>query len=138
MAKIWKFGVEWSLSLSSNMVAHFNEIAYNVLSRVDGIHVLDVYWLTPARPDNRQVGLGNNVLGEHMVHSGQEVLHAMARAWIQVLLLSCCACAAQKAMQKVYRRTVERQDKASGFDINHWDAFKHFCLLRCLLDYQIL
>jgi hypothetical protein len=96
------FGVEWpvnepqSLSLSSNMVAHFNEIAYDVLSRVDGIHVLDVYWLTLARPDNRQVGLGNNVLGEHMVHPGQEVLHAMARVWMQVLLLSMlCACSAE-------------------------------------------
>jgi hypothetical protein len=28
------------------MAAHVNEIAFNVLSRVDGIHVLDVYWLT--------------------------------------------------------------------------------------------
>jgi hypothetical protein len=67
------------------MVAHFNQIAYDVLSGVDGIHVLDGYWLTLARPDNRQVGLGNK-LGKHLVHPGQEVLHAMVRVWMHVLL----------------------------------------------------
>jgi hypothetical protein len=69
------------------MVAHFNQIAYDVVSRVDDIRVLDGYWLTLARPDNRQVGLGN-VLGKHLVHPGEEVLHAMVRVWMHELLLS--------------------------------------------------
>lgn len=83
----WPANEPQSLSLSSNMVAHFNEIAYSILSGVDGIHVLDGYWLTLARPDNRQVGL-ENMLGKHLVHPGQEVLRAMLQVWMHVLLLS--------------------------------------------------
>jgi hypothetical protein len=69
------------------MVAQFNHIAWDILARVDGIHVLDGYWMTLARPDNREVGL-EKMLGKHLVHPGEEVLHAMVRVWMQVLLQS--------------------------------------------------
>ena len=69
------------------MVAQFNQIAFDILSRVAGIHMLDAYWMTLARPDNREVGL-EKMLGKHLVHPGEEVLQAMVQIWMQVLLQS--------------------------------------------------
>jgi hypothetical protein len=85
------FDIEWppntvqSAVLSSNMVAHFNEIAYQVVQNFKDIHVLDAYWLSLARPDNRQIGTANN-LPKHLVHPGEQVLTAMVNNWIHVLL----------------------------------------------------
>ena len=86
------FDIEWptnetqSLALSSNMVSHFNDIAFNVLKNTpSSIQIMDAYWLTLARPDNRQVGVVKNTK-KHLVHPGEEVLQAMVRNWILILV----------------------------------------------------
>lgn len=84
------YGIEWllnqteDLALSSNMVAHFNDIAFDIIHKYENIRVIDGYWVTLARPDNRQIGLVNN-RGKHLVHPGEEVLEAMVRNLIHVL-----------------------------------------------------
>jgi len=84
------YGIEWllnetqDLAISSHMVEYFNEIAFEVLSS-SKIRMMDGYWITLARPDNRQIGLVSN-RGRHLVHPGEEVLRAMVRNWIHVLL----------------------------------------------------
>ncbi len=61
------FDVEWppnvmqSAVLSSNLVAHFNEIAYQVVQNFKDIHVLDAYWLSLAWPDNQEIGFVGNL-----------------------------------------------------------------------------
>lgn len=88
------FGFEWphnqpqNFVASSNLMAHFNEIAYQVMhqgnrSSIRGI--LDGYWVTLARPDNREIGVVSN-RPKHMVHPGKEVLLTMVRNWVLVLL----------------------------------------------------
>lgn len=80
----WPMNETQDLALSSNMVAHFNDIAYKVISSKD-ICILDGYWMTLARPDNRQMGVVSN-RGKHLVHPGEEVLEAMVRNLILVIL----------------------------------------------------
>jgi hypothetical protein len=46
--------------------------------------VVDGYWITLARPDNREVNI-DNAIGKHMVHAGQEVLDAMTRVWLTIV-----------------------------------------------------
>eukprot|EP00544_Gedaniella_sp_CCMP2646_P009990 CAMPEP_0202500398 /NCGR_PEP_ID=MMETSP1361-20130828/33020_1 /ASSEMBLY_ACC=CAM_ASM_000849 /TAXON_ID=210615 /ORGANISM="Staurosira complex sp., Strain CCMP2646" /LENGTH=289 /DNA_ID=CAMNT_0049132843 /DNA_START=245 /DNA_END=1111 /DNA_ORIENTATION=- len=72
------FDVEWppnvtqSAVLSSNLVAHFNEIAYQVVQNFKDIRVLDAYWLSLAWPDNREIGFVGN-LPKHLIHPGSDV-----------------------------------------------------------------
>lgn len=87
------YDIEWlknetqSLALTSNMVAHFNEIAYTILlnNKHTSIQIMDAYWLTYARPDNRQAGLKKNTK-KRLVHPGEEVLRTMVRNWILILV----------------------------------------------------
>jgi hypothetical protein len=67
------------------MVDAFNNVALRVLDGYDGFDIVDGYWLSLARPDNRQVDKANAV-GKHLVHPGLEVLQAMVRTWMTVAL----------------------------------------------------
>ena len=87
------FGFAWNpneyqpYSLSPNAVAHFNEAAKEVVGEASGgrFLIVDGYYITLARPDHREIG-EDNAIGKHMVHPGIEVVDAMARVWLTVVL----------------------------------------------------
>ena len=71
------------------MVAHFNELAFDILSNsTKSIRVMDEYWLTLARPDNREIFWGEGNAGKHMAHPGLEVFDAMVHQWLTMVLAS--------------------------------------------------
>jgi len=60
------------------------------------IRVLDAYWLTLARPDNREIGFVGNSdlydvlnLPKHLIHPGSEVVTALFNNWVRVAMLDC-------------------------------------------------
>jgi len=72
---------------STHFVDVFNRIAFEVLFDFENIKIMDGYWLSLARPDNRQVSI-DNAAGKHLVHPGLEVLGAMGRTWLTIVLSS--------------------------------------------------
>lgn len=81
----WNPGRPQGFTTSPHMVDAFNNVALRVLDGYDGFDIVDGYWLSLARPDNRQVDKANAV-GKHLVHPGLEVLQAMVRTWMTVAL----------------------------------------------------
>lgn len=81
----WSPGQPQAFTTSPHMVDAFNNVALRVLDSYDGFDIVDGYWLTLARPDNRQVDKSNAV-GKHLVHPGLEVLQAMVRTWMTLVL----------------------------------------------------
>ena len=75
------------LPLTSHMAAHFNNIAFSeISSKFKSIHIVDEYWLTLARPDDREKNGGpTSVLG-HLVHPGFEVYDVMMRQLLTIVL----------------------------------------------------
>jgi hypothetical protein len=91
--KYGNWGVGWEhypqgMPLVSDFCSVFNDIAFDLLAgyKKDGIHIMDGYWITYARPDNREVGTTGNKLS----HPGQEVLSVMARSWAKIILDKVC------------------------------------------------
>jgi hypothetical protein len=91
--KYGNFGVDWptnngqSLPLAPDTVSRFNDIAYGVLSKHRGdIHIMDGFWITYARPDNREIGS----TGKKLSHPGFEVLSFMTRIWSQLIVTKVC------------------------------------------------
>jgi len=84
------YGAAWpptmpqELALSPNAVERLNEIAWEILER-KGVPTIDSYWLSLARPDNREVDLVNE-LSKHLVHPGLEVLSVTTRIWATMIL----------------------------------------------------
>ena len=75
--KTWRYRPTW-WNISTRL-------PFSVMGEYNDIEIMDGYWITLARPDNRQIGLVSN-RGKHLVHPGEEVLRAMVRNWIHVLL----------------------------------------------------
>jgi hypothetical protein len=92
--KYGNYGVDWNhrgqaMPLAPDVVAQFNEIAVNVLldsKYVNDIYIMDGYWITYARPDNREVGS----IGQKLSHPGLEVQSAMTRVWATMILQEVC------------------------------------------------
>ena len=94
------WGLEWAIRddakerkqgfpFSTHMVAHFNELAFDILSNsTKSICVMDEYWLTLARPDNREIFWGEGNAGKHMAHPGLEVFDAMVHQCLTIVLAS--------------------------------------------------
>jgi hypothetical protein len=92
------------MPLSSEFVAHFNEIAFKVIRGTsskgtnDGehellantIHITDGYWITLSRPDHREVDEVSSI-GKKLAHPGKEILSVLNRILITLVLetLSC-------------------------------------------------
>lgn len=59
-----------------------NAIAYSILKKekYKNIFVLDGYWVSHARPDNRWADKTNSI-GQNLIHPGPEVLHAMIQVF---------------------------------------------------------
>jgi hypothetical protein len=97
--KYGNWGIEWdntvqAMPLVSDFCERFNEIAFEVLQEMnqrknndmDKIHVMDGYWITYARPDNREFGS----TGKKLAHPGEEVVSAMTRIWSQMIVDKMC------------------------------------------------
>jgi len=91
-AKYGNYGIGWDhnpqrMPLVSDFSAVFNEIAFEVLADYkEDIEVMDGYWITYPRPDNREIG----DIGNKLSHPGVEVLSAMARKWAMLILYTVC------------------------------------------------
>lgn len=75
------------------MVTRINDIAFDVLANSDqanDIHIMDGFWMSLARPDNTEMGPRNQI-GKHMVHPGVEVMDAMARKWMHIVVRFMCS-----------------------------------------------
>jgi len=97
--KYGNFGFSWPTEFvqpfqrSHHMVTHINDIAFDVLANSDNandIHIMDGFWTSLARPDNTEMGPRNQI-GKHMVHPGVEVMDAMARKWMHLIVRSMCS-----------------------------------------------
>ena len=95
--KYGNFGIEWksssshgeTLPVAPDSVAYFNDIAFDVLkdfTQNETISVVDGYWITHSRPDNREIGS----IGSKLSHPGLEVQSAMVRIWAMLALQKVC------------------------------------------------
>lgn len=91
--KYGNFGIEWPLGgqnmpVATDSVPIFNAIAFDVLQEfAKSIQIVDGYWITYSRPDNREVG----TIGSKLSHPGLEVQIAMCRIWITLILDTICS-----------------------------------------------
>jgi hypothetical protein len=97
--KYGNYGIGWDknaqdMPLVSDFSAAFNEVAFEVLADYkdttstgsNNIDIMDGYWITYSRPDNREVG----DIGKKLSHPGAEVLSAMARTWVMLISDKVC------------------------------------------------
>ena len=91
--KYGNYGIKWkqnaqTMVLSSDFCAAFNDIAFDVLANYEEshIHIMDGYWITYARPDNREIG----DIGHKLSHPGAEVLSVMTRKFIMMIIYEVC------------------------------------------------
>lgn len=95
--KYGNYGVAWDpryaqeLPLDSAFVERFNQIAMDEIHGVNTIaaalksnllFIVDAYWITLARPDNREVSKKADI-GRKLSHPGLEVISHMVRIWWQ-------------------------------------------------------
>ncbi len=95
--KYGNFGFNWPADAgqpfptSTHMTHHFNEVALEVIKKSQfTFHILDGYWLTVSRPDNTQVKTEQNEIGAHLVHYGPEVVSALNRQLLMLILHAIC------------------------------------------------
>jgi hypothetical protein len=78
-------------SLSPHMVSEFNDLVINNVftNNANSTHtapaIMDGFFMTAARPDNREV-TNSNALGCKMVHPGIEVVDAMTQVWTTMII----------------------------------------------------
>eukprot|EP00980_Cylindrotheca_fusiformis_P005013 scaffold1062_cov130-Cylindrotheca_fusiformis.AAC.19 len=90
--KYGNYGIQWSfdtqkMPLDPSFVSPFNDVAYDVLKAYsDKIQIMDGFWITHPRPDNREIG----DIGNKLSHPGLEVQGAMARIWSMLILERVC------------------------------------------------
>ena len=89
--KYGNYGIDWKqnaqgMVLVSDFCEAFNEIAFEVLNGFPRIQIMDGYWITYARPDNREIG----DTGKKLSHPGVEVLSAMTRKWVMLMMDKVC------------------------------------------------
>jgi hypothetical protein len=64
----------------------FNHVAFEIMQQ-RRIPVVDAYWLSLARPDNREIS-EKNKLSKKLVHAGLEVYDVLIREWITLVTTS--------------------------------------------------
>jgi len=95
--KYGNYGIAWAaqperMPLISDFSAVFNDIAFDVLAEHSTttedttIQVMDGYWITYPRPDNREIG----DIGNKLSHPGMEVLSVMTRKWAMLISETAC------------------------------------------------
>ncbi|CAB9496053.1 expressed unknown protein [Seminavis robusta] len=94
--KYGNWGVFWPTEGAQNMpvatefIDFFNDIAYEVMKdSFPTIPVMDGYWVSYARPDNREVSSAKKkALEKKLSHPGVEVVSAMLRTWTTIVAQS--------------------------------------------------
>jgi hypothetical protein len=84
----WPANEKQPLPFSSSFAEHFNTIAWEVMKEFD-IPVMDAYWLSLSRPDNREANAKNDI-ARKMAHAGPEVYSVLVRKWAMVALETIC------------------------------------------------
>jgi hypothetical protein len=93
--KYGNYGVAWNpsvgqaLPLDNGFVAQFNRIALRVLQDKGIRAIVDAYWVSLARPDNREID-GKASMGKKLSHPGNEVVLALVQNWYHVFLRTVC------------------------------------------------
>jgi len=97
--KYGNYGLAWDpgrgqgLPMDPSFVQFFNQIAMETLGeeqfRNSNIRILDGYWITLARPDNRETSSRADT-GKKLAHSGFEVVDAMVQVWSTLLIQTVC------------------------------------------------
>jgi hypothetical protein len=95
--KYGNYGIAWDprnaqeLPLDEAFSKRFNQIAIDEIKkrRAKDFHILDAYWITLARPDNRETNQRADI-GKKLSHPGYEVVSYMVRIWWQVTLSIVC------------------------------------------------
>ncbi len=92
--KYGNYGFEWPLGgqvmpVTPDFVPIFNEIALDVMTKQhrDSFQIMDGYWITYSRPDNREIG----TVGSKLSHPGLEVQSAMSRIFAMLILEKFCS-----------------------------------------------
>lgn len=86
------------LPLDGTMIEWFNSLAWRALRSQQEqqqsspnfqLHVVDAYWMSRSRPDDREINKDQSI-GKKLSHPGLQVLEAMSRVWMMVLLQTMC------------------------------------------------
>ena len=77
-----------AMPVTTDVPSMFNELAIDILRKKfsDSIKIIDGFWISYSRPDNREIG----TIGNKLSHPGLEVQSAMSRIWAMVLLEKVC------------------------------------------------
>lgn len=97
--KYGNYGVVWPndgpqrLPVSTEIIPHFNQIALDVLHNKEfsssNIHIMDGWWVSYARPDNREISPGKKKATEKKLsHPGYEVIGAMIQNFAAIVTQS--------------------------------------------------
>lgn len=78
------------MPVATDFVGFFNEIAYDVIKEsFPDISIMDGYWISYARPDNREITVGvKKALEKKLSHPGMEVVFALLRQWTTIIVQS--------------------------------------------------
>ena len=94
--KYGNWGVIWptegiqNMPVATEFIAFFNDLAYQVMKdSFPTIPIMDGYWISYARPDNREINIGpKKALEKKLSHPGVEVVTAMLRTWTTIVTQS--------------------------------------------------
>ena len=100
--KYGNYGIAWDpryaqeLPLDSAFVERFNRVAVEEIQKINQaspeaqqIAIVDAYWMTLARPDNRETNKVADI-GKKLSHPGYEVIQFMVRVWFQTAVHRLC------------------------------------------------
>ena len=78
------------MPVATDFVGFFNEIAYDVIQEsFPDIPIMDGYWISYARPDNREITVGfKKALEKKLSHPGMEVVFALLRQLTTIIVQS--------------------------------------------------
>jgi hypothetical protein len=96
--KYGNYGIAWDprnaqeLPLDEAFSKRFNQVAIDEIQRhqANDFHIIDAYWITLARPDNREINQRADI-GKKLSHPGYEVISHMVRIWWQATLSILCS-----------------------------------------------
>ena len=78
------------MPVATEFIDFFNDIAFEVLQDAfPTISIMDGYWVSYARPDNREIAPGKKkTLERKLSHPGLEVVSVMLRTWATIVAQS--------------------------------------------------
>jgi hypothetical protein len=72
-----------------NTVEYFNDIAWEVMHEKFQFPILDLFWISLARPEHRSIN-DNNKLGANLAHAGGKVYSVSMRKWAMMIMETIC------------------------------------------------